>query len=108
MARYVAKNLVASGVADKLEVGLSYAIGVSEPTSIMINSYGTSKYSDEEISKLIYDNFELTPKQIINTLGLRNPIYKQTAAYGHFGRTDIDLPWERLDKVEQIKKYMTK
>ena len=108
MARYVSKNLVAAGVADKLEIGLSYAIGVAEPTSIMINSYGTSKFSDKEISKMIYDNFELTPKQIINCLDLRRPIYKQTASYGHFGRNDLDLPWERLDKVNQIKDYLEK
>ena len=108
MARYVAKNLIAAGVADKIEVGLSYAIGVKEPTSIMVNTYGTSNYNEEEISKIIYDNFELTPKQIIEKLDLRRPIYQQTAAYGHFGRLDLDLPWDRLDKVEQIKKYLEK
>lgn len=106
MARYIAKNLVASGVAHKIEIGLSYAIGVAEPTSIMVNTYGTSNYSEEEISNIVYDNFKLTPKQIIDTLDLRRPIYKQTAAYGHFGRNDLDLPWEKLDKVEQIKKYL--
>ena len=108
MARYISKNLVAAGVADKLEIGLSYVIGVPEPSSIMVNTYGTSKYTEEEISKIVYDNFKLTPKQIIETLDLRRPIYKQTAAYGHFGRLDLDLPWERLDKVEQIKKYLQK
>lgn len=106
MARYIAKNLVASGVAHKIEIGLSYAIGVAEPTSIMVNTYGTSNYSEEEISNIVYDNFKLTPKQIIDTLDLRRPIYKQTASYGHFGRNDLDLPWEKLDKVEQIKKYL--
>lgn len=108
MARYVAKNLVAAGVANKIEIGLSYAIGVAEPTSIMVNTYGSSKYNEEEISKIIYDNFNLTPKGIINTLDLRRPIYKKCAAYGHFGRIDLDLPWEKLDKVEQIKKYLNK
>ncbi len=108
MARYVAKNLVAAGVCDKVEIGLSYAIGVAEPTSIMINTYGTSKYNDEEICKIIYDNFSLTPKGIINGLELRNPIYKECAAYGHFGRIDLNLPWEKLDKVTQIKEYLNK
>ena len=105
MARYVAKNLVAAGVAEKIEVGLSYAIGVAEPTSIMVNTYGSSKYNEEQISKIIYDNFNLTPKGIIRDLDLRRPIYRQTSNYGHFGRTDIDLPWERLDKVEILKQY---
>ena len=108
MARYIAKNLVASGVAKKLEIGLSYVIGVSEPTSIMVNTYGTSKYSNEEIVKMVRDNFGLTPKEIINNLNLRRPIYRKCASYGHFGRTDLDLPWEALDKVEQIKKYLNK
>ena len=108
MARYIAKNLVASGVASKLEVGLSYVIGVSEPTSVMVNAYGTSKYRDEEIVQIIRDNFGLTPKEIINSLDLRRPIYRKCASYGHFGRTDIDLPWEHLDKVDQIKKYLNK
>lgn len=105
MARYVAKNLVSADVASKLEVGLSYVIGVSEPTSVMINTYGTSKYSDEEIVNCIRSIFDLTPKGIIKTLDLRRPIYKQVAAYGHFGRTDLDLPWEKVDKVDEIKKY---
>ena len=108
MARYVAKNLVAAGVAHKLEVGLSYVIGVAEPTSIMINTYGTSKCSEEEIVKIIRDNFKLTPKEIIQTLDLRKPIYKNVAAYGHFGRLDLNLSWEKLDKVEQIKEYLNK
>ena len=108
MARYIAKNLVASGVAKKLEIGLSYVIGVSEPTSIMVNSYGTSNYTDSEIEKIVRDNFGLTPKEIIKTLDLRRPIYRKCASYGHFGRTDLDLPWEALDKVEQIKAYLKK
>ncbi len=108
MARYVAKNLVAAGIAHKLEVGLSYVIGVAEPTSIMINTYGTSTYTEEEIVKIIRDNFKLTPKEIIQTLDLRKPIYKQCAAYGHFGRLDLNLSWEKLDKIEQIKKYLSK
>lgn len=108
MARYIAKNLVKAGVSHKLEVGLSYVIGVSDPTSIMINTYGTSKYTEEEIEKIIRDNFKLTPKAIIETLDLRRPIYKKCAAYGHFGRLDLDLPWEKLDKVEDIKKYLNK
>lgn len=103
MARYIAKNLVAAGVAHKIEVGLSYVIGVAEPTSIMINTYGTSKYTEEEIEKIIRESFGLTPKQIIEGLDLRRPIYKQVASYGHFGRDDLDLPWEKLDKVNDIK-----
>jgi S-adenosylmethionine synthetase len=103
MARYIAKNLVAAKVADKIEVGLSYIIGVSDPSSIMINTYGTSKYSDEEIEQIIRQNFALQPLQIIKHLNLRRPIYHQVASYGHFGRLDLDLPWEKLDKVEQIK-----
>lgn len=105
MARYVAKNMVAAGVASKLEVGLSYVIGVNEPSSIMINTYGSSKYQDEEIAIAIRDLFKLTPKEIIKTLDLRRPIYQQVAAYGHFGRNDLDLPWEKLDRVDDIKKY---
>jgi len=106
MARYIAKNLVASGVSEKIEVGLSYVIGVAEPTSIMINTYGKSIYTDEEIVDIIRDNFKLTPKEIINSLDLRRPIYKKCASYGHFGRLDLDLPWEKLDKVNQIKEYL--
>lgn len=107
-ARYVAKNLVAAGFADRVQIQLSYAIGVAEPTSICIETFGTSKYSEFELIKIVRENFDLTPKGIINTLNLKRPIYKQTATYGHFGRTDISLPWEQLDKVETLKKYLTK
>jgi S-adenosylmethionine synthetase len=106
MARYIAKNLVASGVADKLEIGLSYVIGMAEPTSIMVNSYGTAKLTDLEIIKIIRENFMLTPLGIIEHFDLRRPIYAQISNYGHFGRNDLDLPWEKLDKVEIIKKYL--
>ena len=106
MARYIAKNLVAAGIADKIEVGLSYVIGISEPSSIMINTYGTSKYTEAQIEAIIRQNFELQPMQIIRNLNLRRPIYKQVATYGHFGRLEYDLSWERLDKVEQIKKSL--
>lgn len=105
-ARYVAKNLVAAGFAKKLEIQISYAIGIAEPTSICIETYGTSKYSEQELIEIVRKNFDLTPKGIINSLDLRRPIYRQTASYGHFGRTDIDLPWERLDKVETLKKFL--
>ena len=105
MARYVAKNMVAAGFADKMQIQLSYAIGVAEPTSICVETFGTSKYKEVELIKIIRENFELTPKGIITSLNLRRPIYKQTAAYGHFGRNDLDLPWEKLDKQEQLKKY---
>lgn len=104
--RYVAKNLVAAGFADKLEIQLSYAIGFSKPMSIMVDTFGTGKVSDEVIVEAINQTFDLTPKGIIDDLDLKQPIYKQTAAYGHFGRTDIDLPWERLDKVEALKIYL--
>ena len=107
-ARYVAKNLVAAGFAEKLQIQLSYAIGVAEPTSICIDTFGTSKYSEFELIQIVRENFDLTPKGIITGLNLRQPIYKQTAAYGHFGRTDVTLPWEQLDKVEVLKKYLTK
>lgn len=102
-ARYVAKNVVASGIAKKCEVQLAYAIGVAKPVSILVNTYGTAKISDEEITKIIQDNFDLRPAAIIETFDLRRPIYKQTAAYGHFGRTDIDLPWEKTDKTDVFK-----
>lgn len=105
-ARYAAKNLVAAGIADKCEIQLSYAIGVAQPTSIMIDTFGTGKLSDDEIINIIRENFDLRPAGIIKMLNLRQPIYKQTAAYGHFGRNDLDLPWERLDKVEDLKKYL--
>ena len=107
-ARYVAKNIVAAGLADKCEVQLSYAIGVAHPTSIMIDSYGTGKLSDNELTEIVRENFDLRPAGIIKMLDLRRPIYKQTAAYGHFGRNDLDLPWERLDKAEKLKKHLNK
>jgi methionine adenosyltransferase len=102
-ARYVAKNLVAAGYADKIEIQLSYAIGVAQPTSIMVDTFGTGKTTNAKIVEVIRQNFDLRPAGIIQMLDLRRPIYKQTAAYGHFGRTDVDLPWERLDKVEALK-----
>ena len=105
-ARYVAKNIVAAGLAEKCEIQLSYAIGVAQPTSIMVDTFGTGKLSDEKLVEIVRENFDLRPAGIIQMLDLRRPIYKQTAAYGHFGRTDIDLPWEKLDKVEDLKKYL--
>ena len=105
-ARWVAKNLVAAGVADKLEIQLSYAIGVAKPVSISIDTFGTGKISEEKISQIVDKAFDLRPGAIIRDLGLKRPIYKQVAAYGHFGRTDIDVPWEKLDKVDEIKKYL--
>ena len=105
-ARYVAKNIVAAGLADTCEIQLSYAIGVAHPTSIMVDTYGTGKLSDEKLVEIIRDNFDLRPAGIIKMLDLRRPIYKQTAAYGHFGRHDLDLPWEKLDKAEDLKKYL--
>lgn len=105
-ARYVAKNIVASGLADKCEIQLSYAIGVAHPTSINVDTFGTGKISSEDLVELIRKNFDLRPAGIIKMLDLRRPIYKQTAAYGHFGRNDLDLPWEKLDKVEALKKYL--
>ena len=102
-ARYVAKNIVAAGLADKCEIQLSYAIGVAEPTSIMVDTFGTGKKSNQELVDLIRKHFDLRPAGIIKMLDLRRPIYKQTAAYGHFGRNDLDLPWERLDKVDLLK-----
>ena len=105
-ARYVAKNIVAAGLADKCEIQLSYAIGVAKPTSINVNTFGTGKLSETELVEIIRENFDLRPAGIIRMLDLRRPIYKQTAAYGHFGRTDVDLPWEKLDKVEDLKKYL--
>lgn len=106
-ARYAAKNLVAAGLADKCEIQLSYAIGVAYPTSIMVDTFGTGKLSNEKLVEIIRENFDLRPAGIIKMLDLRRPIYRQTAAYGHFGRTDLDLPWERLDKVDALKKYLT-
>ena len=105
-ARWVAKNLVAAGVADRAEVELAYAIGVAKPVSIAVETFGTGKVSDEKIVEIIEKVFDLRPAAIIDALNLRRPIYKQTAAYGHFGRTDVDLPWEHLDKVDEIKKYL--
>ena len=105
-ARWVAKNLVAAGIADKLEVQVAYAIGVAKPVSIIVDTFGTGKISDEEIVNIINKVFDLRPGAIIRDLDLRRPIYRQTAAYGHFGRTDLDLPWENLNKVEEIKKYL--
>jgi S-adenosylmethionine synthetase len=105
-ARYVAKNLVAAGFADRMEIQLSYAIGVARPTSIHVETFGTGKISDEKIVGIIRENFDLRPAGIIKMLDLRRPIYKQTAAYGHFGRLDLNLPWEKLDKVETLKKYL--
>ena len=105
-ARYVAKNIVAAGLADKCEIQLSYAIGVAQPTSIMVDTFGTGKLSDEKLVEIIRENFDLRPAGIIKMLDLRRPIYKQTAAYGHFGRNELNLPWEQLDKVEILKKYL--
>ena len=105
-ARYVAKNMVAAGLAKKCEIQLSYAIGVAHPTSIMVDTFGTGRLSDKKLVEIIRENFDLRPAGIIKMLDLRRPIYKQTAAYGHFGRTDVDLPWEKLDKVEVLKKYI--
>ena len=105
-ARYVAKNIVAAGLADKCEIQLSYAIGVAHPTSVSVNTFGTGKLSETKLVEIVHENFDLRPAGIIKMLDLRRPIYKQTAAYGHFGRTDVDLPWEHLDKVETLKKYM--
>ena len=104
-ARYVAKNIVAAGLADKCEIQLSYAIGVAHPTSIMVDTFGTGKLDDEKLVEIIRENFDLRPAGIIKMLDLRRPIYKQTAAYGHFGRNDLDLPWEKTDKAEILKKY---
>ena len=105
-ARYVAKNIVAAGLADKCEIQLSYAIGVAHPTSVMVDTFGTGKLNDEKLVEIIREHFDLRPAGIIKMLDLRRPIYKQTAAYGHFGRNDIDVPWEKTDKVEMLKKYM--
>ena len=104
-ARYAAKNLVAAGLADKCELQLAYAIGVAHPVSIAVETYGTSSYSDEALEKALMEIFDFTPSGIIKGLNLRRPIYRQTAAYGHFGRLDLDLPWEKLDKVEELRRY---
>jgi len=105
-ARYVAKNIVAAKLASKCEIQLAYAIGVARPVSILVDTFGTGKLSDDKLTKIIRETFDLRPVSIIKDLDLRKPIYKQTAAYGHFGRTDLDLPWERTDKIEQLKKYL--
>ncbi len=105
-ARYVAKNIVAAGIADKCEIQLSYAIGVAQPTSIMVDTFGTGKIADEKLVEIVRENFDLRPAGIIKMLDLRRPIYKQTAAYGHFGRNDLDLPWEKLDRVDALKTYL--
>ena len=105
-ARYVAKNIVAAGLADKCEIQLSYAIGVAQPTSVRVETFGTGKLSELNLVKIVRENFDLRPAGIIKMLDLRRPIYKQTAAYGHFGRNDLDLPWEKLDKVDLLKKYL--
>jgi len=105
-ARYVAKNVVAAGLADKCEIQLSYAIGVAQPTSVRVDTFGTGKLDELKITEIVRENFDLRPAGIIKMLDLRRPIYKQTAAYGHFGRNDLDLPWEKLDKVDALKKYL--
>ena len=105
-ARYAAKNIVAAGLAKKCEIQLSYAIGVAQPTSIAVDTFGTGKLSDTKLVEILRENFDFRPAGIIKMLDLRRPIYKQTAAYGHFGRNDLDLPWEKLDKVEDLKKYL--
>lgn len=105
-ARYVAKNIVAAGLADKCEIQLSYAIGVARPTSIMVDTFGTGRLANEKLVEIIRRNFDLRPAGIIKMLDLRRPVYRQTAAYGHFGRTDLDLPWEKLDRVDALKKYL--
>lgn len=105
-ARYIAKNLVAAGLADKVEIGLAYAIGIARPTSVYVETFGTGKLSHEEIEKIIMENFDMRPANIIRELDLLRPIYRQTASYGHFGRDDLDLPWEKTDRVEDLKKYL--
>ena len=105
-ARYVAKNIVAAGLADKCEIQLSYAIGAAQPTSVMVDTFGTGKIADDELVKIVRENFDLRPAGIIKMLDLRRPIYRQTAAYGHFGRNDLNLPWEATNKAEALKKYL--
>ena len=106
MARYIAKNIVAAGLCKKCQIQVSYAIGVAKPTSVLVDTFGTAKVSEEKIQDKVLELFDLTPKGIITTLDLKRPIYKQTAAYGHFGRDDLDLPWEKLDKVDELKKLL--
>ena len=105
-ARYVAKNIVAAGLADRCEIQLAYAIGVAQPVSVLVDTFGTGKIEDAKLSDIVVKHFDLRPRAIIETLDLRRPIYKQTAAYGHFGRNDLDLPWEKLDMVEELKKEL--
>lgn len=105
-ARYIAKNIVASGIADKCEIGLAYAIGVAQPTSVYVETFGTGKLSDNDIEKIVMQEFDARPAAIIKSLDLKRPIYKQTASYGHFGRDDLNLPWEKTDKIEDLKKYL--
>ena len=105
-ARYVAKNLVAAGLADQVEIQLSYAIGVAQPTSVMVQTFGTGKLGDEKLTEIVREHFDLRPAGIIKMLDLRRPIYKATAAYGHFGRTDVEFPWEKLDKVDELKAHL--
>ncbi|HAL20823.1 MAG TPA: methionine adenosyltransferase, partial [Ruminococcaceae bacterium] len=107
-ARYVAKNIVAAKIASKCEVQLAYAIGVAHPVSVMVDTFGTGKYDDEKIAEAVNAVFDLRPSAIIDKLDLRRPIYKELSAYGHMGRTDIDLSWEKTDKAENLKKYLTK
>ena len=102
MARYIAKNLVAAGLADKCQLELAYAIGVAQPVSVLVDSYGTGKVPDERLGEIVRDCFDLRPAAIIKTLDLRRPIYQQVAAYGHFGRPELDLPWERVDRVQEL------
>ena len=106
MARYAAKNLVAAGLCRSCEIQLAYAIGVARPVSVSVDAFGTSKLSAEELSAIVNRHFDLRPAAMIENLGLRAPIYRQTAAYGHFGRPDLDLPWERIDKAEELKQYL--
>ena len=105
-ARYVAKNIVAAGLAEKCEIQLSYAIGVAQPTSVMVDTFGTGKLSDNRLVEIVRENFDLRPAGIIKMLDLRRPIYRATAAYGHFGRDDVSLPWEAVDKADSLKKYL--
>jgi S-adenosylmethionine synthetase len=108
MARYIAKNIVASGLAEQCEIQISYAIGVAQPISVLVNSFGTGKCSDEEIMSLVMKNFDMRPKAIIDQLQLLRPIYRKTAVFGHFGREDADFPWERTDKAAELKKALKK
>ena len=106
-ARYVAKNIVAAGLADECEIEVSYAIGVAKPTSVMVDTFGTGKLSDEKITQIVRENFDLRPAGIIKMLDLRRPIYRATSAYGHFGRTDVEFPWEKIDKADALRAYLS-